>query len=332
MSSVCQRLWPLWFALACNPTARESPGPSPVSASAAEPPRTVAPNAASAEASAAPAAAPNEGPWPAAELTWRFPHAELGEMVVVVHVPATAQRLPVLVTMHGLGESEKGPERGARGWTDDYALPRALRRLGQPPLADADLEKLSSASRLATLNASLAAHPYGGLVVVTPYTPNILAGDRSLDAAEPLGRFLVDDLLPRVRRETPALSDPAATGIDGVSLGGRAALLVGLSQPQAFGAVASLQAAIYAHELDEITRRAATALAQNPNLRLRLLTSTGDFYRASIERLATQWKGRGLEHRLDVVDGPHSYAFNRGPGVYEMLLFHDRALRGQPYL
>ena len=335
-----RRLWPLLLALACNPTARDSPGPSPRSASPAErPSASTAPGAPTASAPPATKDDPSaevpsakEGPWEAAELTWRIPHAELGEMVVVVHVPATSQRLPVLVAMHGLGESEKGPERGARGWTDDYALDRALGRLAEPPLAASDLEKLASAARLATLNESLAAHPYRGLVIVTPYTPNILAGDRSLDAAAPLGRFLVEELLPRVRRETPALDDPAATGIDGVSLGGRAALLVGLSHPKAFGAVASLQAAIYGHELDELTRRAAAARADNPALRLRLLTSTGDFYRTSIERLATQWKRRGLDHHLDVVDGPHSYSFNRGPGVYEMLLFHDRALRGEPYL
>ena len=28
----------------------------------------------------------------------------------------------------------------------------------------------------------------------------------------------------------------------------------------------------------------------------------------------------------------HSYRFNRGPGAYEMLLYHDRALRGLPAL
>jgi hypothetical protein len=30
------------------------------------------------------------------------------------------------------------------------------------------------------------------------------------------------------------------------------------------------------------------------------------------------------------VPGPHDYEFNRGPGAYEMLMFHDRVLRGQP--
>jgi hypothetical protein len=30
-----------------------------------------------------------------------------------------------------------------------------------------------------------------------------------------------------------------------------------------------------------------------------------------------------------VVPGPHDYPFNRGPGAIEMLLWHDRVLRGE---
>ena len=33
---------------------------------------------------------------------------------------------------------------------------------------------------------------------------------------------------------------------------------------------------------------------------------------------------------MTTVPGPHDYVFNRGPGVLEMLLFHDRALRREP--
>jgi len=38
----------------------------------------------------------------------------------------------------------------------------------------------------------------------------------------------------------------------------------------------------------------------------------------------------GVDNELAVIPGPHDYEFNRGPGVYEMLVFHDRALRGEP--
>jgi hypothetical protein len=37
-----------------------------------------------------------------------------------------------------------------------------------------------------------------------------------------------------------------------------------------------------------------------------------------------------VTHTFDTVLGTHSYRFNRGPGAYEMLLYHDRVLRGLP--
>jgi enterochelin esterase-like enzyme len=250
-------------------------------------------------------------------------------MVVVVSIPETREPLPVLVAFHGLGEAQKGPERGARGWVDDYGLKRALGRLASPPLTHEDTENLTDRARLAQINESLKRRPYRGMVVVTPYTPDIISPDRSLDAAAPLARWLIDELLPRVRRDTPANPDASATGIDGVSLGGRVALLVGLERATSFGALGTLQPALYANDLDEISKRALAAREANPTLRLRLLTSRNDFYIDTIQHLSKRWKYRGVDHQLDVVSGPHSYAFNRGPGVYEMLLFHDRALRNE---
>ena len=65
-------------------------------------------------------------------------------------------------------------------------------------------------------------------------------------------------MLPRVRRETPALSRPETTGIDGVSLGGALALRIGFYNPKSFGALGALQPAIsvdhYAYEGD-VTHR-----------------------------------------------------------------------------
>ena len=44
---------------------------------------------------------------------------------------------------------------------------------------------------------------------------------------------------------------------------------------------------------------------------------------------ADRWiLGRLEEVRAEVDSTFDSYEFNRGPGVYEMLLFHDRVLRG----
>jgi iron(III)-salmochelin esterase len=266
----------------------------------------------------------------ASELTWSFPATPVGPMQVVVSLPARRenQRFPVLITMHGRGEAFKGVARGARGWIDDYWMSRAIERLRRPPLAAEDLLKLGDADRIARMNDALAERPYRGLIVVCPYTPDILAGRKPFGAAQPLAQFLVDELLPRVERETPAIGTPESTGIDGVSLGGRAALLVGLDRPKRFGVVAGLQAAFDSADAPELARRASVAREHNPKLILRLLTSEGDYFLHANRNISRAFTRAGVPHALAVIPGPHDYAFNRGPGAYEMLFFHDRALRG----
>src|SRR5690606_39738438 len=123
---------------------------------------------------------------------------------------------------------------------------------------------------------------------------------------------------------------PASTGIDGVSLGGRAALLVGLSKPTAFGAVASTQAAVDKGELDRFAALASKAQHVNPGLSVRLLTSSEDYYHDVLVDLQRQFGGRGVSSELLVVQGTHSYAFNRGPGAIEMLLYHAHVLAKAP--
>lgn len=302
------------------------PASAPVSVS------TVAASAASKRNVATSAAANDHGRLPAEEHTWSFPQTSVGRMSVVVSVPerTPGERFPVLIALHGRGETMKGPERGARGWIDDYALIRAAERLAHPPLVAADFESFVDAPRLATLNHALAAKPYRGLIVVCPYLPDVLSSDDPFGQAPPLAQFLIDVLLPKVFAETPAVGTPASTGIDGVSLGGRAALAVGLLRPRAFGSIASLQAALEPANTNELVERARSALAKNPKLRLRLLTSSGDYYLATLGTIHGALDAAGVPHDYVVVQGPHDYAFNRGPGALEMLAYHDRVLRGAP--
>jgi iron(III)-salmochelin esterase len=125
------------------------------------------------------------------------------------------------------------------------------------------------------------------------------------------------------------LSEARATGIDGVSLGGRAALLIALERPEAFGVVGGLQAAFDSADAPELARRGRAARERNPSLIFRLLTSEGDFYLGPNRAIARAFRTAGVPVALAVVPGPHDYDFNRGPGAYEMLFFHDRALRGE---
>ena len=166
-----------------------------------------------------------------------------------------------------------------------------------------------------------------GLVVACPFTPDLWT-KRSLDTAGPFARFLRERLLPRVRAESAVERAPAATGIDGVSLGGRLSLLVALAEPGAFGAVGVTQGAFDPDEVAEVARRTLSALRRG-GLRLRLLTSDRDFYRDALEELHTALAGAGAEHDHLDLPGPHGYPFNRGPGAIEMLLWHDRVLRGE---
>ena len=280
---------------------------------------------------AVPAAA--REPLPAAQrrdiqvLEWDF-DGSVGNMtraaIVVPSWGAPDARYPVLVALHGRGEAVKPPALGALGWPNDYQLVRAMNRLRAPPLTDADYEGLSDPERMAKLNASLQEKPFRGLIVACPHVPDVMYGEGP-SVAE-VGDFITRVLLPRVRKETPARDGPESTGIDGVSMGGMLALRVGLSNPTAFGAVGTLQAAIREEEAAELTALAKAARAARPKLPLRLLTSHDDYFRMAIRRLSESLRAAGIDHELADVPGPHDYIFNRGPGSIEMLAWHDRLL------
>lgn len=275
---------------------------------------------------------PGESKLPQSELTWTYATTPMGPMSAVVVLPERApdERFPVLVTFHGTGEARKGPERGARGWIEDYGMYRAIERLHHPPLTAADLQGFVDPARLEKLNAALAQQPYRGLVIVNSYTPDMLRGDEPFSKVPPLAKFAVEELLPRAARETPAIGTPQTTGIDGISLGGRAALSIGLRNPEAFAAVGGLQPAFDTDNAGAVATRAALAHQKNPGLSFRLLTSDGDYFLAATKAMSSAMKQAGVPHTLVIVPGPHDYPFNRGPAVYEMLIHHDRVLRGLP--
>jgi S-formylglutathione hydrolase FrmB len=250
--------------------------------------------------------------------------------VVVLPERLPDERFPVLLTFHGTGEARKGPEKGARGWLDDYGMTRALSRLKHPPLTAEDLQGFVDEARLAKLNTALAEQPYRGLVIVNSYTPDMLRGEEPFTKIPPLAKFAVDELLARAARETPAFGTPQTTGVDGISLGGRAALAIGLINPEAFAAVGGLQPAFDLENAGAVATRAAKARQRNPALTFRLLTSDGDYFLGATKAMSAAMKAAGVPHSLVVVPGPHDYPFNRGPAVYEMLIHHDRVLRGLP--
>ncbi len=234
---------------------------------------------------------------------------------------------PLLVALHGRGEAGRGLKAGARGWRDDYDLGLAHQRLKSPPLTEKDFHGFVAATRLGELNASLTAKPYAGLTVACPYTPAL--PDRSLAGAQGFASFITEVLVPRVRQQLGLPKERKRTGIDGVSMGGRLALLVGLSHPELFGAVGALQPAISVAEAEWLARLASTAAARFP-LSLRLVSSADDPFLPAVQAFAKALDQGKVAHQVIVTPGPHDYIWNRGPGSYEMLLWHERVLRGLP--
>ena len=263
-------------------------------------------------------------------LLWDFPQTAIGPMRAVVMLPLTFERgeqLPLLVALHGWGETQRGVERGAYGWSRDYELGASERELRMPVLRREAFLGHIDEGRFQQLRRDLAARPYRGLVVVAPFTPDVLGTDAGV-LQHGFDRWLVTTLLPRARRELPVLRDRASTGIDGVSLGGLHSLEIGLAHPEVFGAVGALQPAVRGR-IDRVLAR-YVASPRRPAQRVRLVTSHGDVYRRDVATLDEALRGRGIAHDVRVLAGPHDYVFNRGPGGVEMLLFHDRALRGMP--
>ncbi|APR84020.1 Hypothetical protein A7982_09369 [Minicystis rosea] len=234
---------------------------------------------------------------------------------------------PILVALHGRGESGRGLDVGAGGWPNDYLLDRMHRRLLAPPLTSADLQDMTSPERLDKLNASLTAAPYRGLGVACPYTPSLR--DKSAEGARGFARFVIDALLPKLRAETGSQATRTATGIDGVSMGGRLALLIGLSHPEVFGAVGALQPAISVDEAPMVSALAKSAQAK-AKVKIRLVTSEKDYFLDAVKAASERMRADGVEHELLITPGTHSYEFNRGPGGAEMMLWHERVQRGLP--
>ncbi len=267
-------------------------------------------------------------------VTMTFDATPMGQpSAAVVVVPAwgaPGEKFPVVVALHGHGESQKPPLEGAMGWPRDYALTRAVGRLASPPLTKDDYESFVTDTRLRDVNAELAARPFRGVIVACPFMPD---GDvRSTSpqmgpTTSSRAEFILKMLLPRVRAETPARADAKSTGIDGVSFGGALALRIGLANSEAFGAVGAFQPALAQEEAAEYVQLAQNARARNKTLALNLVTSDGDYFRLAVLATHEALRENGVPCSLLESEGPHDYAFNRGPGSLELLLFHDRALR-----
>jgi predicted esterase len=252
----------------------------------------------------------------------------LGKSVLVA-VPrgsAAAGSLPLLVLLHGLGETHD-ERAGLFAWIGPYGLSRAWERLQHPPVTR-ERESYLAQAELDALNQSLAARPFEGSIVVCPYMPNPYSGGASGNRLERYAKALEQEILPAVRERVSAASrEPAHTGIAGVSLGGAVALEVFVRKPRLFATLGTVQGA-YGVNLGALFARRIVEAEPVPGRAVYVSTSHADPYRAANERLARELEQRGMPTRLSVRKGPHSQAWLIEIGSLELLLWHDRALRG----
>lgn len=256
---------------------------------------------------------------------WREISFEKEEQHALVFAPDGSADWPVLVALHGRGEAGRGIAAGARGWRDDYDLDLVRARLETNGLDAETTKKMLSEERLASIRSALTEAPWRGLVIATPYTP--VPTGKDVASAAPFGRFVASTLLPRVAELKGGPVRREATGIDGVSMGGRYALQLGFSMPEVFGAVGALQPAIAPAEAPAFADLALKA-AEKQSQHIRLASSSDDPFLEATMALAEELERRTLKHQLVVTAGLHDYIWNRGPGSAEMLFFHERALRG----
>lgn len=246
-------------------------------------------------------------------------------LVITPRRRAAQGSLPVVVLLHGLGETHE-QRAGLFAWLGPYGLGRAWERLEHPPL-EREREAFVSAPEYAELNRSLADQPFQGLVAVCPFMPNPYASRDSSTRLELYARALVEEVLPGVRARVPAAAkDAARTCIAGVSLGGAVAIEVLVRQAAAFGALASVQGAYGTRLAPVLARRIAEAGAPRAAY---VASSSGDPYRAANVELAKQLEKQNIPTQRSLRTGPHSQGWLVEIGSLELLLWCDRALRGQ---
>ena len=154
-------------------------------------------------------------------------------MVLAPKHLAAGEKAPVLVLFHGLGEAKEGHASGTFAWLDRYGVGSSYARLRHPPIASVEKRRDLTDERATALNADLAARPFGGLVLVCPFTPNVWSFKSTETALDALGAFVTGPLLQRVSREV-STAGAARVGVDGCSLGGFVALEVFSRHPARF--------------------------------------------------------------------------------------------------
>jgi iron(III)-salmochelin esterase len=236
--------------------------------------------------------------------------------------------LPVLVLLHGLGETGS-VDVGIRAWRDRYGLAQAYARLCSPPVTRTlPRDPYLSDARLLEINRELEQSPFPDVNLVCPFTPNVWKQQPSAAFLDRYAEHLELSLLPAVRAALPASSGREHLGLAGVSLGGYVTLELFLRRPQLFGVVGCVQGAFSLALAGVYARRVAALVSRAGPTAIALISSSLDPYRSATLRLAHGLQASGVPVTLSIPAGPHDQRFLREVGTLELLLQQARALNG----
>lgn len=242
-------------------------------------------------------------------------------LLVTPRTAPPASTLPLVVLLHGLGETGD-PRAGAYAYWERYGLPTAYARLLAPPVSRTSRAGYFTDAALARVNAALAERPFGPLAFLCPHVPNL----QSPVQVAPFATWLVKEGIPEARE----LFAGAGTRVGkvllaGCSLGAFIALESVLAFPSAFSAVGGVQSAIGIGAAPRYAKGLADAGA-----RIYLSTSSADPYRAPTRALAAALRARGVTPDTHEAPGPHDQPWLREVGMVELLLWAHRVASQGP--
>jgi len=254
----------------------------------------------------------------------------IGEQNIIVSLPKDYnstdralkdKKYPLLILFSGRGEAIRSNYEGALGWVQYYSLPKTLNAIRRGQVTKNDFFELVTDEMLIKYNNNLEAKPYEEMVIACPKTPDlnymISLDDKAYDNF--ISKELIKILEDRYR------IDKTKIGVDGVSLGGVYSCYFGLKYPDIFSSWGSIQGATTAFM--EIFKALVDKNKEKINKqKINIVTSTDDYLKVNCQKLHQFLENNGIKHRFVMLQGPHDYIFNRGPGAIDMLIFHNDAL------
>lgn len=246
--------------------------------------------------------------------------------LVLVPDPLPERPLPVLVLLHGLGET--GNELlGIHAWGERYGLVTSYERLKRAPIAPT-MPRLNylTPTYAESLNKSLAQHPFQDLILVCPVTPNPYKLAPAQGTLDRYADWIEETLLTTVRQRFPASEHALHTGIDGCSLGGYVSIEVFLRKPALFASLGSVQGAFGVAQGQMYAERLAHSIQRFGPRALHFETSSQDPYLNANRALSARLVALDVPHVLSELPGPHNQPWLQEVGTLDLLRWHSRQL------